>query len=153
MDPVTQINKIAMYETQGCLVFPIQQELTKESAEIFQKNLLEHIHSRSIIGVVIDLSGIQVIDSALWTVFTKTSQMINVIGFPSVITSLSPGVVASIIDLNLPTDTITTTLNLGEALEILTQSGENHMNDNSKLEADEILENQIEKELDDVFEI
>ncbi len=135
--------KITMHETQGCLVVPIQEELSKEAALRIQRNLLEQVHAKSIRGVIIDLSGVKVIDGILWEVFSKTAKMVKMLGPPSVITGLSPGVVASIIDLNLDFSDLTTAMNLEDALEILTQSTEPEM-DAEDVENDDILEKEAE---------
>jgi len=121
MNHPVESNKITLYETQGCLVFPVQQELTREDAQNLQRKLLQQIHSRNIKGVIIDLSGIDVIDSILWDIFSKTYQMINVIGCHSVIRGLNPGVGASIIELDLDIDAISTAVNLEDALNLLTR--------------------------------
>ena len=63
--------KITIHETQGCLVVPIQEELSKESALQIQRSLLEQVHAKSVKGVIIDLSGVKVIDSMLWEVFSN----------------------------------------------------------------------------------
>ncbi len=139
--------KITMHETQGCLVVPIQEELSKEAALRIQRNLLEQVHAKSIKGVIIDLSGVKVIDGILWEVFSKTAKMVKMLGPPSVITGLSPGVVASIIDLNLDFSDLTTAMNLEDALEILTQSTEPEM-DAEDVENDHILEKEAEKGAD-----
>jgi rsbT antagonist protein RsbS len=110
-----------MYETQGFLVVPIQEELSKEAALQVQGTLLEQVHAKNVKGVIIELSGIKVIDGVLWEVFSKTSRMIKMLGSPAVITGLSPGVVASIIDLNLDITDLLTAMNLEDGLEILTQ--------------------------------
>jgi rsbT antagonist protein RsbS len=88
-----------MHETQRCLVVPIQEELSQTAAVSIQQQILERVHASPLIGVVIDLAGVQIIDSALWTTFINTSRMIKVMGVPSVLTGLNPGAVASIIDL------------------------------------------------------
>jgi rsbT antagonist protein RsbS len=139
--------KITMHETQGCLVVPIQEELSKEAALRIQRNLLEQVHAKSIKGVIIDLSGVKVIDGILWEVFSKTAKMVKMLGPSSVITGLSPGVVASIIDLNLDFSGLTTAMNLEDALEILTQSTEPEM-DAEDVENDDILEKEAEKGAD-----
>jgi len=139
--------KITMHETQGCLVVPIQEELSKEAALQIQRNLLEQVHAKSIKGVIIDLSGVKVIDGILWEIFSKTAKMVKMLGPPSVITGLRPGVVASIIDLNLDFSDLTTAMNLEDALEILTQSTEPEM-DAEDVENDDILEKETEKEVD-----
>ena len=128
--------KINIHETQGCLVVPIQEELSKEAALQIQKSLLEQVHAKSVKGVIIDLSGVKIIDGILWEIFSKTTQMVKMLGSPSVITGLSPGVVASIIDLNIDINDLTTAMNLENALEILTQSTESESNDENVPEND-----------------
>ncbi len=143
--------KIAMHETQGCLVVPIQEELSKEAAQQIQSSLLEQVHAKSIKGVIIDLSGVKVIDGNLWEIFSKTVQMVKMLGSPSVITGLSPGVVASIIDLNLDINDLTTAMNLEDGLEILTQSTEPETDAENENEIDEnngVLEKETEKGAD-----
>ena len=144
MNHSVESTKITMHETQGCLVVLIQEELSKEAAQRIQKNLLEQVYAKNIKGVVIDLSGVKIIDGTLWEVFSKTARMIKILGFPSVITGLSPGVVASIIDLNLDFSDLTTSVNLEDGLEILTQSTEQQV-DAEDIENKDIPENEIEE--------
>ena len=144
MNYSVESTKISMHETQGCLVVLIQEELSKEAAQRIQKNLLKQVHAKNIKGVVIDLSGVKIIDSTLWEVFSKTAKMIKMLGVPSVITGLGPGVVASIIDLNLDFSDITTSMNLEGGLEILTRSTEQQV-DADDVENDDIPENEIEE--------
>jgi rsbT antagonist protein RsbS len=148
MNHSVESTKITMHETQGCLVVLIQEELSKEAAQRIQKNLLEQVHAKNIKGVVIDLSGVKIIDGNLWEVFSKTARMIKILGFPSVITGLSPGVVASIIDLNLDFSDLTTSVNLEDGLEILTQSTEQQV-DAEDIENKDIPENEIEEIVSD----
>ncbi len=155
MDNSDETIKITIHETQGCLVVPIQEELSKKAALQIQRSLLERIHEKSVKGVIIDLSGVKIIDAVLWEVFSKTAQMVKILGSPSVITGLSPGVVASIIDSNLDIDGLTTAMNLEDALEILTQSTEPETddendadNDTEDVENNDVLENETGKEAD-----
>jgi rsbT antagonist protein RsbS len=139
-----------MHETQECLVVPVQEELSKETAKKMQRKILEYVHDKSIKGVIIDLSGVKIIDGALWEVFSKTARMVKMLGPPSVITGLNPGVVASIIDLNLDFSELTMAMNLEEGLGILTQSTEQEIdieedekNDCSEKETETGAENKI----------
>jgi len=111
-----------MHETQGCLIVPVQEELSQGAAQSIQQQILNRIHEKPVHGVVIDLAGVQIIDSALWTIFINTTRMIEVMGVPSVLTGLNPGAVASIIDLQLDCDAIATAMHLEDALQILTQN-------------------------------
>lgn len=122
MSSSVQLHRITMHETQGCLVVPIQEELSQKAAKSIQQQILNRIHSKPVRGVVIDLAGVQIIDSALWTIFKNTTRMIEVMGVPSVLTGLNPGAVASIIDLQLDCDAITTAMHLEDALQVLSQT-------------------------------
>ena len=151
MNDSTESTRITMHETQGCLVVPVQEELSKQAAQQIQGKILKYIHAGSLKGVVIDLSGVQIIDSVLWEVFSKTIRMIKMLGLPSVITGLNPGVVASIIDLNLDLDDITTAMQLEDALGMLTQSAELETIEDSDAEVFEdeyVLEAGTEGEMD-----
>jgi len=151
MSESTESITITMHETQDCLVVPIQEELSKQAAQQIQGKILKQVHACSLKGVVIDFSGVKIIDSALWEVFTKTTHMIKMLGYPSVITGLNPGVVASIIDLNLDLDEITSAMQLEDALEMLTQSAELETIEDSDTEVAEVedaLEAGIENEID-----
>ena len=117
----SQLHRITMHETQRCLVVPIQEELSQAAAKSIQQQILDRVHTRSLVGVVIDLAGVQIIDSALWHAFIDTTRMIKVMGVPSVLTGLNPGAVASIIDLQLDCDEIETAMHLEDALTRLTQ--------------------------------
>ena len=140
MSRSSQPHRITMHETQVCLIVPIQEELSQGAAQSIQQQILKRIHAKSVQGVVIDLAGVQIIDSALWTIFINTTRMIEVMGVPSVLTGLNPGAVASIIDLQLDCDAIATAMHLEDALQILTQNtqiaSEADTNTGEELEAD-----------------
>ncbi len=144
--------KITIHETQGCLVVPIEEELSKKAAQQIQKNLLEQVHDKIVKGVVIDLSGVKVIDSILWEVFSQTAKMVKLLGASSVISGLSPGVVASIMEMNLDINDLTTAMNLEDALGLLTQSTEpatDEKNDAESIKDNNAFEEGVEKEADD----
>jgi len=98
--------KLSIGKTQNCIVIPIQAELTMLQAKEVQRMILESLKGLAFKGVVIDLSGVDVIDTALWETFKKTAHMIKILGTSSFITGLQPGVVASLIDLDLNFDDV-----------------------------------------------
>ena len=140
MSRSSQPHRITMHETQGCLIVPVQEELSQGAAQSIQQQILNRIHEKPVHGVVIDLAGVQILDSALWTIFINPTPMIEVMGVPSVLTGLNPGAVASIIDLQLDCDAIATAMHLEDALQILTQNtqiaSEADTNTGEQLEAD-----------------
>jgi len=117
--PSTNTANMTTYVTNQCLVCPVQTELSKEAAINIQAFILERVHAKDYQGVIIDLSGVQVIDSVLWKVFSNTCVMVNMLGFQTVITGLNPGVVAAIMDINVDLTKIITAMSIQDALDIL----------------------------------
>jgi rsbT antagonist protein RsbS len=110
---------ITMHVAQGCLIVPIQGELSKEAALQVQKSLLERVHAEGVKGVVFDISGMNVVDRVLGEIFSKTAKMVKLLGASMALTGLSPGVAASIVDLNLEFDNLHIAGSLEDGLETL----------------------------------
>ncbi|WP_341661796.1 STAS domain-containing protein [Vibrio sp.] len=111
--------KVVVHDMSRCLIVPIQEELSVDDAKRVQEVILDALGSRHVTGVVIDFSGVDIVDSSLWDVFIKSANMINVMGSQAAITGLSPGIIASMIDSNLDTSCLKTKRNMEEALDYL----------------------------------
>lgn len=111
--------KVVTHDMSRCLIVPIQEELSVDDAKRVQEVILDTLGSRHVIGVVIDFSGVDIVDSSLWDVFIKSANMIQVMGSHAAVTGLSPGIIASMIDSNLDTSSLKTKRNMEEALDYL----------------------------------
>lgn len=94
-------SKINVHIVRGCLVVIIQTELYDKMLIWIQKDILEKIKKTGLKKVIIDLSGINIIDSFFVQTITNTARMASLLGATTVITGLTPGSVASMIDLGL----------------------------------------------------
>ena len=111
--------KVVVHDMSRCLIVPIQEELSVDDAKRVQEVLLDKLGARHVKGVVIDFSGVDIVDSSLWDVFIKLVNMVKVMGSRTAITGLSPGIIASMIDSNMDIGGLTTKRNMEEALEYL----------------------------------
>lgn len=111
--------KVVTHNMSRCLIVPIQDELSIEDANRVQEVILDTLGSRHVAGVIIDFSGVDIVDSSLWDVFTKSANMIQVMGSHTAVTGLSPGIIASMIDSNMDTSNLKTKRNMEEALDYL----------------------------------
>jgi rsbT antagonist protein RsbS len=100
MEEEITLSKVGMYVTRDCLVVPIQVELHDELVTQIQEDILRRVKGERLKGVVIDLSGVAILDSVLARGVFDTAQMTSLLGVRTVITGLSAGVVASLIDLD-----------------------------------------------------
>ena len=119
MEEKAALSRIAMYVIQGCLVVPIQVELYDELLLQIQEDILERVNKTGIKGVIIDVSGVAVIDSPLARAISDTARMTSLLGARTIIIGFRPGVVASLIDLNFDTEGITTAVSLEEGFRLL----------------------------------
>lgn len=118
-DTPADMIKVVVHDMSRCLIVPIQEELSVDDAKRVQEVLLDKLGARHVKGVVIDFSGVDIVDSSLWNVFIKLVNMVKVMGSRAAITGLSPGIIASMIDSNMDIGGLTTKRNMEEALEYL----------------------------------
>jgi len=119
MEEETTLSRIGMYVTRGCLVVPVQVELGDDLALRLQQDVLKRVEETRVKGVVIDLSGVAIVDASLGRVIFGTARMASLLGAGSVITGFSAGVAASLIDLDFEPGDVLTAVSLENGLEIL----------------------------------
>jgi len=104
--------KVAMHISRGCLIVPIQIELYDETILQIQRDILEKVKSTGIKGVIIDVSGVEIIDSFFAQAICDTARMTYMLGATTVLTGLKPEVVASLVDLDIEFKDVQTAMNL-----------------------------------------
>ncbi len=119
MDNQAAIDRIPLQLIQGCLVASIQIDLTDKVLSLFRKELLARIASAHVHGVVLDVSGVEVMDSADFEMLRTTMTMASVMGATPIIVGLKPGVVSALVDMDVDTSGVQAALNLDDALQIL----------------------------------
>lgn len=119
MEEEVALSNVAMHITQGCLVVPIQAELYDEVILQIQRDILEKVSETGVRGVIIDVSGVDIIDSFIARTLSDTARMVSLLGATTVLTGLKPGVVASLVDLGLELKGVQTAINLEEGFRLL----------------------------------
>jgi rsbT antagonist protein RsbS len=119
MEAESDRSGVTMHITRGCLVVSIQMELYDEALSQIQKDVLERVETTGVKGVIIDVSGIEIIDAYATQVLFDSAKMISLLGATAILTGLSPGVAASLVDLDVNLWNLRTALNLEDALNVL----------------------------------
>nr|HID58924.1 STAS domain-containing protein [Desulfobacterales bacterium] len=119
MEEERLLSKVSMNIVRGCLVVPVHIELYDEAVVQIQKEVLEMVNRRGVKGVIIDLSGVEVLDSFLANAIFDTARMASLLGAVVVFTGFKAEVVASIVDLDIEFNDINSTLTLEEAFQRL----------------------------------
>ena len=110
---------VSMHITRGCLVVPIQVELRDEVIQATQADILERVRKSGLKGVVIDVSGVSIVDRFIADGLAETARMASLLGATTVLTGLKPGVVSSLIDLGFEGQGLLTAITLEEGLRVL----------------------------------
>ena len=119
MEDEIRLSMVAMYISRGCLIVPIQIELYDETILQIQRDILKRIKESGIKGVLIDVSGVEIIDSFLAQAICDIAKMAYMLGATTVLTGLKPEVAASLVDLDIEFKDIQTAMNLEAGFQIL----------------------------------
>lgn len=112
-------NPIPVIELWGRLVVPLQGDITDSQVDQLQETVLERIKGRGADGLVIDCSGVWLMDSHLCAVLGRLAGAARLMGTPPVLCGLSPSVVMTLQSMGIDLDGIETALGLEAALEHL----------------------------------
>ena len=104
---------------EGCLVAPIQVDLTERVLDTLQHDVLVRLQSPGVHGVVFDVSGLTILDAFEFTRLRKIGSMASIMGVTPAIVGLNAGIVAALVDSRVEIDGILTESNLAEALRQL----------------------------------
>jgi rsbT antagonist protein RsbS len=115
------IAKIPLQISRDCVIASIQLDLSDAVLRQFQTELLELIQSSGAHGVILDVSGIEVMDYEDFGALHRTMAMARLMGAPSVLAGLQAGVVSSLVELGAETDDIVAAMDLDDAFRVMDQ--------------------------------
>ncbi|MBP3953309.1 STAS domain-containing protein [Bacillus suaedae] len=111
--------RIPILKLRQYLLISVQVELDDQTALRFQEDLLNKIHSEGSIGVVIDLTSVDMIDSFIAKVLGDVVDMSGLMGAKVVLTGIQPAVAITLIDMGIKLQDVRTALDLEQGLEKL----------------------------------
>jgi rsbT antagonist protein RsbS len=121
-EPLNDVASVPVQLVHGCLVASVQVELNDEILHTFQQELLQRLRSSRARAVILDLSGISILDSSDFNSVLRTLKMAELMSAVPVIVGLRAGVAASLVELGASTGGIASCLSLEQAFELLAKS-------------------------------
>jgi rsbT antagonist protein RsbS len=101
------------------LLVTVQTDLHDAVAEAFQEDLLMTIEKTGAAGLLIDVSGLEVVDSYVARVLADTARMAKLMGTETVIVGIRPEVAATLVRMGYSMTGVRTALNIDEGLVLL----------------------------------
>ena len=115
----SNVQHIPLQVARGCVVASIQIDLTPEVLRQFRMDLLERVQESRANGVILDISGIDILDLDDFNGLRNTMEMAEIMGARPILSGLKPGVVSALIDLGADPEGLNAVFNLDDAFRLL----------------------------------
>ncbi|MFC5220264.1 STAS domain-containing protein [Streptomyces coerulescens] len=109
--PVLRLGKVLLVTLQG--------DLYDSTAERLRQDIGETVSDSAISGVVIDLSGVEIVDSFMGRVLSDVAAMTRLLAAQTVVAGMRPAVAITLVELGLTLPGLRTALHTEEALRLL----------------------------------
>ncbi len=110
--------RIPLTVSRGCVVASIQRDLRGAVLQQFRTDLLERLRDSGAAGVIIDLSGVRIMDADDFDGIRRTLDMAALMGARAVLVGLRPGVVSALVQLDVDTGDFDTLLDLDDGFAL-----------------------------------
>jgi rsbT antagonist protein RsbS len=107
---------IPILQVGSMLLATVQIELHDAVAEQFQRDLLAAIERTEARGLVIDITGLDMVDSYVARVLADTGRMARLMGTDTVLVGMRPEVAATLVRMGYTMEGVKTALNVDEGL-------------------------------------
>lgn len=101
------------------LLAAIHGDLRDRVAEAFQADVLRMIDKSGALGLLIDISGLDTVDSYVARVLTETGQMARLMGTDTVLVGMRPEVAATLVQMGYTVSGVRTALDAEAGLKVL----------------------------------
>lgn len=105
------------------LLVSLQGELHDGMAEQLQHDITGRISASGASGVVLDISGVDVVDSFLGRVLAEIASTARLLAARTVLAGMRPAVAITLVELGLTLPGLVTALDVDRAMELLSQRG------------------------------
>ena len=113
------VPRVAMQVSRGVVVASIQFDLSEAVLTQLQEDLLQRIHASGARGVILDVSGLETLDSTEFAALRRLIAMASLLGAQAVLVGLRPGVVSALIETDADVDGLSAALDLDSAFRRL----------------------------------
>lgn len=115
------IGAIPILRIGTTLLATVHIELHDDLANAFQADVLTAIEKSGASGLVVDVSGLEMVDSYVARILVETARMAKLMGTATVLVGMRPEVAATLVRMGWEMTGVRTALNLEDGLAILGQ--------------------------------
>ncbi len=112
-------SQIPILRIGSTLLVSIQIDLHDAVAEAFQADVLSAIEQRGTTGLVVDISGLDMVDTYVARILAETGRMAKLMGTSTVLVGMRPEVAATLVRMGYGLEGVRTALDLDDGLALL----------------------------------
>lgn len=116
-----QTGQIPILRIGTTLLASIQMELRDTTAQAFQQDVLKAIEKSRSRGLIIDITGLEMVDTFVARILTDTGRMAKLMGTETVLVGMRPEVAATLVRMGFSMQGVHTALNVDEGLALLAE--------------------------------
>jgi rsbT antagonist protein RsbS len=121
VDAGGDVARVPMHVSRGCLLVSLQMDLDSAILNQLREDLLGRIRAAHLDQVLLDVSGLDVLDLRDFEELRLTMSMAELMGARTVLVGMRPGIVSSLIDLGVDVDGMTAAVDMDDAFRLLEQ--------------------------------
>lgn len=110
---------IPILRVGGSLLVTVQIDLKDTLADRFQEDLLLALSKSGADGLVIDISGLDFVDSYVARILAETGKMAHLMGAVTVLVGMRPTVAATLVRMGFKMEGVETALNVDQGLALV----------------------------------
>jgi rsbT antagonist protein RsbS len=116
---MVEIDPIPIVRLYDVLIVSIQKDLSDQLVLRLKKDITETIQRHGAAGLIIDVSGIGLMDSFITKAVNDMGKIAGFMGVQTAIAGIDPMIAFTLVEMGLDVEGVRTTLNLESALESL----------------------------------
>jgi rsbT antagonist protein RsbS len=111
-----ELSRVPIIKLWRLLLVPLQGELTDDLADVLTVEVLERIYREGASGIVIDVTGLLMVDSHLCSVLTQLAASARLLGAKTIISGIKPEIALTLETMGVELGALDTALDLEAAL-------------------------------------
>ncbi len=108
--------RIPILELEGALLVTVQVDLDDQLAVQLEEDLGAALARSSARGIIIDISGLELVDTFLSRILAQIASMSRVLGAEAVLVGMRPAVAVTLVELGMTLDGVSTALDIDRGI-------------------------------------
>src|SRR6202451_2357933 len=120
------MERIPILRMGNYLLVTIQVDMHDRLAMTLQDDLTQQISKTGAVGVLIDISSLEIVDSFIGRTLANIAAMARILDAETVVVGMQPAVAITLVELGMSLPGIRTALNVESGMEFLRETVANH---------------------------